>query len=63
MDMLGHDYVADHDKMIALPHLLQHFKEQIAVSCAGEPSLPSAVLAMKSSVHEGALSQMEVVWL
>ena len=39
MDMFGHDYIAEHHPVITLPHLFQHFDEQVAATRAGEQSL------------------------
>jgi hypothetical protein len=74
MDVLGHDDVADHDKMVAPAHLFEHRDEQIVVGFAGEPGttviatsgdvmqVACAVIAMKSG-HGELLSQVEIGWL
>ncbi len=61
MDMLGHDYVTDNHKAMALPDLLHDFKEEVAgarraekglkAACSDEVGVSRAVEAVKICRH------------
>jgi len=69
MHMLGHDHVAYDYKVVATAHLLQHFKEQVAIlrvaqdwaalvaTRGDEMEVSGAVVAMESVGHGGFVAQ------
>ena len=55
MKVLGHDDIADHHELIALPHAFEHRQEQIAPPRRSQPCLPAVTTTGNEMQISGAI--------
>jgi hypothetical protein len=62
MNVLRHDYIADHHEAIALPNLFEDAQEQITAPGATQPGLPMMIATAGDEVQMlGAVVALEAV--
>ena len=59
MNVLRHDYIADHDEAIALPNLFEDAQEKITAPCVAQPGLAMVATASDEVEMLGAVVALE----